>query len=276
MFTTRNLIPFFHFRNTIKVSLLISTYNFPEAIRLCLMSVTRQTLLPDEIVIADDGSDERTRNTIDTLRPYVACDIKHVWQEDLGFRVASIRNKALAACSGDYVIQIDGDIIMGRNFIADHVRHARIGYFAAGSRCRLNERITKRILQISDYSPSFFNRDLIARENAIRLPIITPFLKRYKRTIGCNMAFWLKDIIAINGYNEDMEGWGHEDIELAERLIRNGVCRQHLKFCAIGFHIYHKERSREFEDHNMDIVHRNRINNVRRINNGISKHLQKE
>ncbi len=39
-----------------KVSLVISTYNWKEALKLCLLSVTKQTLIPTEVIIADDGS----------------------------------------------------------------------------------------------------------------------------------------------------------------------------------------------------------------------------
>ena len=47
-----------------KVGLLISTYNWPEALELILQSALMQTQLPHEILIADDGSNEKTKKII--------------------------------------------------------------------------------------------------------------------------------------------------------------------------------------------------------------------
>lgn len=52
------------------------------------------------------------------------CPILHAWQEDKGFRLAESRNNALRMAHGDYIVFIDGDIIMERHFIADHERLA--------------------------------------------------------------------------------------------------------------------------------------------------------
>ena len=40
----------------IKTSLIVSTYNRPDALFLCLESIKRQKLLPDEVIVGDDGS----------------------------------------------------------------------------------------------------------------------------------------------------------------------------------------------------------------------------
>ena len=95
-----------------KTSLVISTYNWPEALELCLKSSLRQTVAPAEILVADDGSDERTAQLIARYRVQTSIPIVHVWQEDTGFRVGSIRNKAIALATGAYIIQVDGDVIL--------------------------------------------------------------------------------------------------------------------------------------------------------------------
>lgn len=58
-----------------KVTLIISTYNRPEALKLCLLSAFRQKLLPDEIIIGDDGSSSETKLMIDSLRKKKSCKI---------------------------------------------------------------------------------------------------------------------------------------------------------------------------------------------------------
>ena len=97
-----------------KITLIISTYNFPIALNLCLESVTKQTVMPDEIVIADDGSAEETTNLIRAWRQRLPMPVKHVWQENKGFRKTIVMNMGFAVCTGDYIIQIDGDIVMER------------------------------------------------------------------------------------------------------------------------------------------------------------------
>ena len=66
----------------ITISLIIATYNWPEALRLCLDSILRQTILPSEIIIADDGSDERTTILIHEFTQNASFPIFHEWHED--------------------------------------------------------------------------------------------------------------------------------------------------------------------------------------------------
>ena len=116
------------------VSLLVSTYNWKEALALCLRSAFSQTVKPDEIVIADDGSREDTRELIENMKKKTDIPVVHVWHEDKGFRKTNILNKAIKKISSEYIIQIDGDIVMDKNFISDHLELVEEGYFVCGSR----------------------------------------------------------------------------------------------------------------------------------------------
>src|SRR5690606_7689461 len=120
--------------NKMTVSLIISTYNWPEALEKSLKSAFYQTVLPNEIIIADDGSARSTKNKIDQLRLLSTIPVEHVWHADKGFRLSAIRNEAIAMARYDYVIQIDGDIIMAPHFIEDHLRLAQERAFLCGSR----------------------------------------------------------------------------------------------------------------------------------------------
>ena len=130
--------------SNISTSLIISTYNRSDALELCVKSVLRQSLLPDEIIIADDGSKEDTGELIHQLAASSEVPIIHVWHEDLGFRLASIRNKAIAKASKEYIIQIDGDIVLHKDFVKDHVRFAKKGSFVTGSRVLIREGLTRK------------------------------------------------------------------------------------------------------------------------------------
>lgn len=234
----------------VSTTLIISTYNWPEALELCICSVARQSVLPDEVIIADDGSDERTAQLIDRMRPQLSVPLVHVWQQDKGFRLGKIRNKAIASASKAYIIQIDGDLILHRHFIRDHVRRSRPGTFVTGSRVILFKSITERLLAGEKKKIYFFEKCIKNRLNGLHATWMMRLLTtRYqtdcvRKLRGCNMAFWKEDLVRVNGYNEAFVDWGREDNEIAARLVNTGVRRQALKFGGIVFHLYHNEQSR--------------------------------
>jgi glycosyltransferase involved in cell wall biosynthesis len=241
-----HLIPIMHEIRT--VAILISTYNWPQALELVLKSLVKQTKLPDEVVIADDGSGDDTAIIIAKYNALNLFTIKHVWHEDLGFRKSLIVNKAVKAITADYIIEIDGDIITDSNFIKDHLNAARPGHFVQGSRAMITEKKAQEILSTKEITFSVFSSGLYSRFNAIRLPILTDiFLLDPSNPFhikGCNLAFWRKDFIAVNGYNNDFKGWGGEDYEFGARLLHSGIKRVRLKMAALAFHIFHPDNSR--------------------------------
>ena len=124
-----------------KTSIIVSTYNWPQALQICLGSILKQTVLPDEIVIADDGSTGETRRLIEEMQDKSNVPIAHVWHEDTGFRRTTIMNKAIARASGDYILQVDGDVILSPHFVSDHLELAEKNYFVCGSRVKLTPRL---------------------------------------------------------------------------------------------------------------------------------------
>lgn len=240
------------------VSLLISTYNWPEALRLVLESVRKQQLLPDEVLVADDGSGEDTADLIRHFQQNFPIPLRHFWQEDNGFRKTRIMNSAVAASECDYIIQIDGDIVLHPSFIADHVAIAEKGVYIKGSRVLLSQsRTTELLLAQQPVLLSPFSNGIVNRLNAMRIPALAPlFIKRRKRSHdlrGCNCAFWKADFMAVNGYNNDLSGWGHEDIELAARFVNLGLLQKRVKMMAVCYHLFHPINSRSEEDANMEV-----------------------
>lgn len=262
-----------------KVTLLISTYNWKEALRLCLLSVSVQTVMPDEIVIADDGSREDTRQLIDEFKNVFSVPVIHVWQEDKGFRLTVIRNKAIAQSTGDYIIQIDGDVILERHFIQDHKDLMERGYFVCGSRTKIGPVVSKRLLSEISFKLNVSNVKVSFMLNGFRSRMIRAFLsERYAKTIdhmrGCNMAYWRDDFIAINGYNEDLLDWGHEDGELVYRLHFAGVKKKFLKMGGIVYHLWHKESSKHNEGKHLEALDLVKKNKLHWCSNGIDKYLK--
>lgn len=258
------------------VSLVISTYNWKEALALSIGSALAQSVRPAEILIADDGSREDTRQLVESLAASSPVPIRHVWHPDEGFRLAAIRNKAFAQASSPYIIQTDGDIIMHRHFIADHLRLRRKGFFLNGSRVLLGPQLSSQLLAgVADPSAlSPFSAGITNRLNAIHSRWLSARMAAPKRTFlvrGCNMSFWKEDLLAVNGYNEDIKGWGREDSELAVRLLNHGLKVLPAKFSAIAFHLYHQEASRSHLAANDAILEQALAAGTKLCQNGIRK-----
>ena len=114
-------------------SLIICTYNWPEALSLVLSSVATQSILPNEIIVADDGSSESTARVIEEFSNKTSIPIIHSWQEDVGCRIPHSRNRAIAKSNFEYIIMIDGDTVLHESFIKDHKRFAQEGLYIQGS-----------------------------------------------------------------------------------------------------------------------------------------------
>ncbi len=202
--------------------------------------------MPDEVVIADDGSNEDVQKEAKQMLAELSVDSLFLCQEDKGFRKARIINEAFAVAKGEYIINIDGDIIMERHFIEDHIKCARPGYFVGGGRAKIGPKLTKSLYtKRGGKTPHFWSTDLTSRLNALRIPLLTPLFFGRKHFRGCNCAFWKKDLLRVNGYDERFVGYGREDSDLEMRLIKSGVARRFLKFRAIEFHLFHKEADSE-------------------------------
>lgn len=263
-----------------KISLLISTYNNPRALRAALDGVKHQTRLPDEVLIADDGSSDETWELIKSYQAQLSVPIRHLWQPNEGFRASMIRNKAIAEASGDYIVQIDGDILMHPRFIADHEAAARRGFFACGSRVIVERELTEKIFNEGTPLIIHFSAEGIRnRKNAVHAPLLgkiynlLPGAKLKYR--GCNMGFWRDDLLKVDGYDETYVGWGCEDHDLIARLMNAGVQPLQLRHRAICYHLWHPTNRRDdgsFERNNK-LLDQTRAEHRVEAKDGLKKYL---
>lgn len=245
-----------------RTTLIICTYNWENALEMVLLSVKNQSVLPNEIIIADDGSKESTKELVDQFKNQFSIPLLHVWHEDDGFRKCKILNQALRLSKGNYIIQVDGDVVLHRHFIKDHLANAKKDTFLVGSRVFLNEIVTQNAFQKKQLFINFLSKGIKNNLNSIYLPFLSSFMKQpikeAKKVVeavrGCNTSYWKKDIVEVNGYDETMTGWGREDSELAVRFVNKGVKRNRIKFAAIQYHLYHKENSRNRFNINDEIL----------------------
>jgi len=258
------------------ISLVISTYNWKEALELTLLSAARQSEPPHEVLVADDGSRADTAELIAAMAQEIPAPVIHVWQEDRGFRLAAIRNRAMARASGDYVIQVDGDLILHRHFVRDHRRAARPGAFIRGARAPINEAGTRRLLAVRSIEVHPWSLGVKNRIKGVRSLAVSRLLRRLRLArgvLGCNMSFWLEDVIRVNGYDERMVGWGREDEELCVRLEQAGVRYQELRFSGLAYHLHHPERPRDRHAANLEMLAETRKTGRTTCELGISQYL---
>jgi glycosyltransferase involved in cell wall biosynthesis len=262
-----------------RISLAITTYNWKEALEIVLLSAFGQRLLPDEILIADDGSSDGTADVIDRLRQVAPVPLMLCWQEDKGFRAARSRNLAISASTGDYLIFIDGDMVLHPAFIADHKEAAIKNCFVQGSRVILSALKTKEVLAAKRVAVSFFSSGIENRKNSLRLPLGNAFFSPLSRNLTgirtCNFAFWKKDAEAVNGFNEDFVGWGREDSEFAARLLNNGIIRKNLRFAATAYHLFHPPQTRQTLPSNDFLLQTTIDKKLTWCANGLDSHLEK-
>lgn len=257
-----------------KISLIISTYNRPDALRLVLISVanqlTNEYLHKDdiEIIIADDGSTGETRDLINSFYSQIPFNLIHVWHEDTGFRLAAIRNLAVSKSTGEYLVFIDGDCIIPKDFLINQYQLAEKNYFVGGNRVLLSEKYTAKIITKQDITIvnsgimlSVLFR-LIGASNkllpVLRLDFNAKWRKNnemnWRRPKGCNMALWRSDYYLVNGFDESFQGWGHEDADFLVRLLHAGVRIKDGRFSVPVYHLWHKMSDRANEVRNVKLL----------------------
>jgi len=260
-----------------RVSLIITTYNRPEVLSLIFKSIEDQTICPDEIIIADDGSGNSTKECVEDFQRSSSISIIHSWQEDRGFRAAKSRNKAIAKSNYEYIILIDGDVILHEKFIENHLKHAEKNFFVQGQRVLVNESITKKIINNQYKNLFLFSRGLKNRKNAIYSAFLSKIFLTRKNVLNgiktCNLAFYKSDCINVNGFNNEIEGWGREDSEFVARLFNNNVCRKNIHFNMIQFHLWHQDSSREVLQKNNIILQKAIESKLNWCDNGINQYL---
>lgn len=262
---------------TLRISVIVATYNWPEALAAVLRALREQDEAPLEVLIADDGSRDDTRDLVEREARRFPVPLRHIWHDDTGFRLAAIRNKAIAASQGDYVVQLDGDILVHSAFVRDHRMSARRGWWVQGSRAMIGEAQTRRCLAAERLVVGPFSAGIHNRLNGVRVPALSRFVRGasdpYVRIRGCHMAFWRDDLLRVNGYNEALEGWGREDNELAARLANAGVRRRNLKFRAVAWHLYHAERSQASVGRNQGILEQTQRDRLVRCTRGVDQYI---
>jgi glycosyltransferase involved in cell wall biosynthesis len=269
-----------------KLSVIITTYNAEVWLQKVLTGYMQQTEQDFEIVIADDGSTEKTKKIIDTFQGKFKHQIVHVWQEDEGFRKCTILNKAILHTNTDYLLFTDGDCIPRKDFVANHLKYQTKGYLLSGGYFKLPMKTSLAISEEDIINQNCFSIKWLLQNGVPKsfkltklvtntwflhfMNWVTPTKKTFN---GHNTSCYKKDIITVNGFNEDMH-YGGLDREIGERLFNAGVLAKQIRYAAVCVHLDHQRGyfKQEEWDKNLKIRAYNIKNKIVETKNGLNKY----
>lgn len=265
------------------VGLIISKYNSPEWFEKAMWGVVKQSLMPDEIIVADDGSEDDVWEVINRLG--VSLPVRHVWQADDGFQKSKILNRAILAAQSEYLIFTDQDCVPREDFVATHVRYAERGFMLSGGCVKLPLDISLQLTKDDVLSGDAFDISWLRKNGMpmsfkcsklVKCRLWSELLNRITTTKatwnGCNASGWRDDLIKVNGFNESMQ-YGGQDRELGERLRNYGVRAKQIRYSAITLHLEHERpyKTKDSIDKNKSIRSMTRKYGIVETPNGIRK-----
>lgn len=240
-----------------KASLFLSTYEMPRHLELVFAGLARQTTQDFEILVCDDGSGKETRDLIEDFSKRSPVPVRHFWQEHDGFRKCKILNQAAREAQGDVFVFLDGDCVPHRYYIEDHLSQQEEGRYLAGRRVELGPWISAQLTP-EQVAAGFFDRprwklissivqkDSEYLQRSIRVPVqgLRKILKmdRVVDLKGCNYSIPRAALEALNGFDEEYEGYGREDTDVEIRLQNLGLKIKSMKGLALQFHVWHPRR----------------------------------
>lgn len=235
-----------------KVTFITTVYNRMEYLRNIMRCLMDQTFQVDEFIIADDGSREKVMDFIGDLLSECSFKVKHIYQEDLGFRAARSRNNGAREAEGDLLIYCDQDVIFGKTYIEEIVKNTKRGtimpFKVLWSTFEEKEEIQKlldggvpyreALTHISDAQKRDRNKQV--KRDSIRSLKYRFKLRNKPITLGgASFALFKEDYVRVNGFNEEFKGHGNEDLDFGFRLQKSGINPRIIKFSEAPIHMAH-------------------------------------
>jgi len=272
-----------------RVSVIVPTYNDLEALKLILEALERQTYKDFEVVIAEDDNSAEVKEYLDAYHP--PFEVKHVFQEDKGWRKARALNQAIKIAEGDYLIFFDGDCLPYSTFIKNHVALSEKNRVLCGRRVNLGDKISfalrDREISVGEIESNYFRNYLKLKQDGARhieqgldifsWSFIPKFLfelfHRNTRLVGCNFSVYKSKMVEINGFDEGYPtGDIADDVDIEWRLNAIGVHNKSCKYAADLLHLNHARTDRKLQhDKNYaEMLAKQKLNQLRCVN-GIEK-----
>lgn len=265
-----------------KASIIISVYKDTEALGSMLYALDRQTEKDFEIIVTEDCESEEMDEFLMEYRK--RSNFYHLTQPDDGWRKTLAVNRAIASARAEYLMFLDGDSVPDRNFVALHLANAEVGKFLTGRRVYMGPVFSKLLRKWPPLIRILENRWIfllllipmhLDKVRSYEVGLSSRFMhwlrgKKPVGIVGCNFSCYKKDMLAINGYNEDLPGVGAEDSDLQWRFEGLGMSTKAVKFLIPVYHLYHEHKRHNYEV-NLRIINENRKLKAYVCQNGIRK-----
>ena len=260
-----------------KVGLIINTWQQPDYLGRVLRALSNQASPPEEVLLADDGSEDQTRTVFETWSRGQGFPTAHVWQKHEGFRRARILNQAIARATSEYLVFLDGDTVPHPEFVSDHRQLANQTVFVQGHRALLRQKAAAWFC-LGDFRRdrrrAIWQGQLEGLKHAYRWPRPLAKVRTDLRGVrGCNLGIWREHLLKVNGYNEAFVGWGREDSELVVRLMNIGLRRLDVRGWALCYHLWHPPASRAGLSENDGLLAQAQRSGATRCEFGVSQYL---
>ncbi len=229
------------------IAVIVSTFERPGHLRRCIASLAAQEGVDGrfEVVVTDDGSRDETLPMLTDLIRGAAFPLTFTTHGHDGFRLARCRNEGVAASNAPYLLFTDGDCILPRDHLRLHLEMRRPGWVVGGDCVRLDQPTSAGIDETTIMRGGF--EGLVPKAERHRMWHKGIRAKAYEwlrmpmrpRLSGNNIALWRADYEAINGFDEQFVGWGHEDRDLQQRLERIGLRVTSILLQTAPIHLWH-------------------------------------
>ncbi len=253
----------------VNATIIVSVYNKIRELELILYALSAQSYRSFEVIIAEDGSDPGMKEFTEEWNKKNLLPVKHITQQDSGFRKNKILNEAIRNSSSEYLVFIDGDCIPHSDFVKSHFENMQNNTVLCGRRVNLTKKATRKIsvetilnreyekLKLSEIIFSPLNRKNPGENNNYNNNIEEGFIFRNKimrkiltnedeHILGCNFSTGKDLLIKINGFDENYEGPGlGEDSDIEFRLRLTGAKFKSVRNLAVQYHLYHEKTVEE-------------------------------
>lgn len=239
------------------IDIIITAYNWPQALERTLTGLSQQTDTDFKVIIADDGSGPQTGALIQEIAKKSGLPITHCWHEDNGFRRAMILNKAVKASTAKQLIFTDQDAIPHPELVAHHRREFGENTIIVGGYMRLSEAYCENMTLETVRNRSYLEqltsdrrRTLMWKHAKSIFYNLNPLHNHRPSIMGLNCSIDRQAFIGINGYDLNYEGWGQEDSDLANRLWKRRVRFRSCWHQCLVFHQWHPQHPTKQEKRN--------------------------
>lgn len=230
-----------------EIAIVVSTFERPAHLRRVLVSIAAQRGVNGamEVVVADDGSRDQTRQVVRQFAASVRFPVRFTTHPHDGFQLAKSRNQGAAASRAPYLLFLDGDCLIPPDHVRIHLDRRRERAVQAGYCTHLGREVSERISD-EEILRGDFSRwdDWRSRWKLAAMHLKARFYNAVAdptrpKLFGGNIGIARADLERVNGYDENFRSWGCEDDDLRLRLRAAGVGIESILWRTHTYHLWH-------------------------------------